>query len=109
MARNSSRAFRRTAALAIARDQGRCGICGHAGARTADHIIPHHLWPKDDAGRPLPGLDHIDNLRAAHGSRGPAEHNPCYMCDPRGRHCNQSRGAGNRTRTHEPEPHSKEW
>lgn len=110
MARNSSRAFRKTAAYVIARDGGMCGICGHGGAITADHIIPHHLWPKDAHGNPLPGLDNPDNLRAAHGSRGPAQHNPCYECSPRGRMCNQSRGAGHRAKTQPPpDPHSRPW
>lgn len=80
---------------------------------TADHITPHREWPKDDLGRPLPGLDSPENLRAAHGSRGSAEHNPCYQCDPRGRHCNQSRGAGNRVNRQPPtqqrENHSRTW
>jgi len=107
MARNSHSRFRATAAQIIARDQGVCGICGHGGARTADHIIPHRDWPKDHNGQPLPGLDHPENLRAAHGTRGPAEHNPCYECDPRGRYCNQSRGAGKRAQ--QPEHHSRPW
>lgn len=109
MSRNSSRRFRTTAAQVIARDQGICGICGHGNAMTADHIIPYRDWPKDTHGRPLPGLDAPENLRAAHGSRGIAEHNPCYMCDPRGRYCNQSRGAGNRAPHDQPEPHSRPW
>jgi 5-methylcytosine-specific restriction endonuclease McrA len=109
MARNSSRAFRKTAAYVIARDAGICGICGHGDAHTADHIIPYRNWPKDDHGRPLPGLDSPDNMRAAHGTRGPAEHNPCYQCTPQGRYCNQSRGAGNRGKTQHTEPHSRTW
>lgn len=96
--------------MAVARDGGICGICGHGGAITADHIIPHRAWPKDTAGKPLPGLDYIENLRAAHGSRGPAAHNPCYQCDPRGRMCNQSRGAGHRAQKEpQPEHHSRPW
>lgn len=107
MARNSSRAFRNTARLVIARDGGKCGICGHPGAQTVDHIIPHRDWPKDADGQPLPGLDHPDNLRPAHGTRGVAAHNRCYMCDPRGRLCNQSRGAGYASA--QQEPHSRSW
>lgn len=111
MARNSSRQFRKNAATAVARDQGICGICGHPGAITADHIIPYRDWPKDENGNPHKGLDDTTNLQAAHGTRGAAEHNPCYQCDPRGRMCNQSRGAGNRVPTRPPEPdhHSRHW
>lgn len=106
MARNSSRQFRKRAAMAVARDGGICGICGHPGAITADHIIPYSEWPPG-----VPGLDDLDNLRAAHGSRGPAEHNPCYLCDPRGRMCNQSRGSGTRAIRPSPETdnHSRTW
>lgn len=113
MARNSSRAFRKTAALVIARDGGTCGICGHGGAITADHIVSYKDWPKDDTGRPHPGLDSPENLRAAHGTRGTAQHNPCYQCDtrrwPYGRMCNQSRGAGNTVKQVTEEPHSRSW
>lgn len=115
MARNSSRQFRARAAHAVARDQGRCGICGHGGAITADHIISYRDWPKDSQGLPLPGLDDLDNLRAAHGTRGSAQHNPCMECDPQrwpyGRMCNQSRGARNVVAQRETphEPHSQDW
>lgn len=110
MARNSSRAFRKAARLAVERDGEICGICGHGGAITADHIISWRDWPKDANGKPLPGVDAADNLRPAHGTRGPAEHNPCYQCDPKGRLCNQSRGAGNRVKQPtQPERHSREW
>lgn len=97
--------------MVIARDGGICGICGHDGAITADHVIPYRDWPKDETGKPLPGLDFPDNMRAAHGTRGPAEHNPCYQCNPRGRYCNQSRGAGTVTPQQKPphEPHSRNW
>lgn len=115
MARNSSRAFRRAAALAVANGGGICGICGHGDAITADHIIPFRLWPRDNNGKPLPGLDAADNLRPAHGTRGTAEHNYCYQCDrtkwPHGRLCNQSR-SGDQHRRHAAdttEPHSRKW
>lgn len=107
VARNSSRVFRNRAQWVIARDAGICGICGHDGARTVDHVISHKDWPRDETGQPLPGLDDPDNLRAAHGSRGTAQHNPCTQCDPRGRYCNQSRGAGQPPRDNE--PHSRRW
>lgn len=112
LARNSSRAFRKLATWVIARDGGICGICGHGGAITVDHIVPDRDWPKDLLGRPLPGLDDPGNLRAAHGTRGVAPNNPCLNCDvtrwPRGRLCNQSRGAG-RTVADQSETHSQIW
>jgi hypothetical protein len=102
--------FQRVAREIVLRDGGVCGICGHAGAITADHIVTYVSWPKDAEGELLPGFDDPSNLRAAHGTRGPAEHNPCMLCDrvkwPRGRMCNQSRGAG---REKQPEIHSRAW
>lgn len=109
MGRNSSRAFRKTAAQVVMRDGGLCGICNHYGAITADHIIPYRDWPKDHLGRPLKGLDDPDNMRAAHGTRGNAAHNPCYQCNPQGRYCNQSRGAGRVITPAVDEPHSRPW
>lgn len=112
MARNSSRQFRKTAAFVIATSDGTCGICGHGGAITVDHIRSFRDWPTDELGQPLPGLDSAENLRPAHGTRGIAEPNPCHQCDPtrwpRGRLCNQSRGPGTTTPT-DVEPHSKNW
>lgn len=106
MARNSSRAFRTRARQIIARDGGICHICGHDGADTVDHLIPHKLWPKDPTGQPLPGLDDPNNLAPAHGTRGTAQHNPCNTPPCNGRLCNQSRGAGDTT---PPETHSRNW
>lgn len=70
-----------------------CALCGHGGARTADHIIPKPLWPRDADGRLEPGFDGPGNLQPAHGTMGSGrdrEHNPCPVC---GRLCNQSKGA----------------
>lgn len=53
-----------------------CHLCGHAGARTADHLVPVAL----DADQPIDPR----RMRPAHGSG-----NPCPTC---GRHCNQERG-----------------
>jgi hypothetical protein len=79
-----------------------CGICGHPGARTADHIIPARSWPKDATGRPLPGMDSLANLQPAHGTLGPGRPpNYCPIC---GRLCNQSRGAAIVRR-----PTSRDW
>lgn len=77
-----------------------CGLCGHRGARTVDHIIPKPRWPRDLYGKLLPGFDGLGNLQPAHGGMGSnatrkAPDNRCYECDPvRGRLCNQSKGAG---------------
>lgn len=107
MARNSSRAFRKRAQFVIARDGGMCWLCGHAGAITADHVIPYKHWPKDANGQPLPGLDMPENMKAAHGTRGTALANPCPTC---GRLCNQSRGSGGGTaNAAQPERHSRPW
>ena len=80
-----------------------CGICGHGGARTADHIVSAKTWPKNPlTGRPLPGLDELSNLRPAHGTMGGRQpDNPCPVC---GRLCNQSRGAAQTRR-----PSSRDW
>lgn len=53
-----------------------CHLCGHAGARTADHLTPLSEWPD----QPLdPKLS-----RPAHGTG-----NECPTC---GQRCNQKRG-----------------
>jgi hypothetical protein len=103
LGRNSSRTFRKSAQFVIARDAGMCGICGHGGAVTADHIISVKDWPPG-----VPGVDYPDNLQAAHGTRRPhGVDNPCFVCDPRrGRLCNQSKGAGHAPKG---EQHSRAW
>lgn len=84
----------------------RCGICGHHGARTVDHIVPEPAWPRDAAGHLAPGFDGVRNLQPAHGSMGSnrtrkAPDNRCPVCD---RLCNQSKGGGQtRPRT------SRDW
>lgn len=82
-----------------------CGICGHPGSRTVDHIIPAKTWPRGSNGRPLPGLDDVGNLQPAHGTMGSGPgrlHNPCPVC---GRLCNQSRGA----RRSRQRPQTRAW
>lgn len=110
--RNGSRSFAKTRREVIDRDAGQC-FCGHGGALTVDHIIPHSLWPPG-----VPGVDDASNLRAAHGSRSPrALDNPCIQCGqldpqrwPRGRLCNQSRGTGKtRTPPDSGDRHSRRW
>lgn len=81
-----------------------CGICGHPGAQTGDHIVPAKLWPRGADGKHLPGLDDLANLRPAHGTMGAGRgraHNRCTTCH---RLCNQSRGAGRARR-----PATREW
>jgi hypothetical protein len=79
-----------------------CGICGHPGSRTADHIIPAKLWPRDVYGQPLPGMDEPANLQPAHGTLAPGLLNRCPTC---GKLCNQIRNAGPRPRR----PASRRW
>jgi len=72
-----------------------CGLCGHGGARTVDHIIPKPRWPRDLYGNLLPGFDGLHNLQPAHGTTGSdatrvGRHNRCPTC---GKLCNQSKGA----------------
>jgi 5-methylcytosine-specific restriction endonuclease McrA len=113
MARNSSRDFRRVKWLIIARDGGTCAICLHGGAETIDHVIPVRDWPRAPDGTLLPGVDHESNLQPAHGTRGKAEHNPCHECDPvrwpRGRLCNQTRGANGPRSEPDGDGHSRTW
>jgi hypothetical protein len=76
-----------------------CWICRHPGARTADHLIPWRLWPRD-----LPGFNDIGNLAPAHGTMGSGPfkvHNRCPVC---GRLCNQSKGDRVQGR-----PQSRRW
>lgn len=85
--------YRKNRAILLSSDDV-CGICGHRGAQTADHVVPAKLWPRDASGKLLPGLDALANLRPAHGTMGAGRgvaQNPCPVC---GRLCNQSRGEG---------------
>lgn len=54
-----------------------CHLCGHPGARSADHLTPISVWP----GQPVD--PHL--MRPAHGIEG------CPTC---ARKCNTERGAG---------------
>lgn len=95
--------YRRNRAILLA-ENSLCWLCGHEGAQTADHVIPHKLWPRDDRGRMLPGFNDLTNLCPAHGAMGPGRgtaHNYCPTC---GRACNQIRGAGRIRR-----PQSRVW
>jgi len=80
-----------------------CGICGHGGATTADHVIDAKRWPKGPDGRPRPGFNDLANLQPAHGTMGGRQpDNPCPTCE---RLCNQSKGA----RVQRPRPQSRDW
>lgn len=98
-----ARPYRRNRAAMLAVDD-LCRICGHSGAKTADHIIPERLWPRGADGKPLPGLDAPGNLQPAHGTLGAGRgrQNRCPTC---GRLCNQSRGA----RIAAPKPATRKW
>lgn len=83
-----SRPYRRNRALLLATNNI-CALCGHPGAKTADHIITDKDWPRDENGRRLPGFDDLTNLQPAHGTLGNQALNPCPVC---GKLCNQARG-----------------
>ncbi len=94
--------YRRNRAILLARNRT-CWLCGHDGASTADHVISAKLWPRDFAGRKLPGFDELPNLAPAHGTMGNTGLvNRCATC---GRACNQVRGA----RVATSRPQSRVW
>lgn len=65
-----------------------CHLCGHHGARQADHLTPVSVDPDQPIDPRL--------MRPAHGG-GSVERgldNPCPTC---GRRCNQERGNGHTT------------
>lgn len=91
----NTRAYRRNAATILA-NSDICWLCGHAGARTVDHVTRIRDWPPD-----LPGVNDLANLRPAHGA-GPRISNPCPTCR---RMCNQEREHHNIT----PQRRSRIW
>jgi hypothetical protein len=84
-------AWRRIAAYVVARDGGRCHICGHGGAGVPDHLVPVTEQP---------GLAlRAANLKAAHGYLKRRD-GSCPVCSAasiaRGGgkvYCNEIRGA----------------
>lgn len=106
----SGRPWRRMIAAITENGTASCWICGHAGAMTVDHVVPRKHWPRDEYGQLLPGVDDPENLRPAHGTRGPrADPNRCMVC---GQLCNQNRGTGKapmRVDWEQAEPHSRDW
>ena len=98
-----NRRYRTNRAILLAQNDI-CGICGHPGALTADHIIPAKLWPRGADGKPMPGLNELSNLRPAHGSTGAGRGRAVNYCNFCGRACNQSRGARSTG-----QPRSRDW
>lgn len=79
----TGRPYRRARAQMFATYGDTCHICGHAGAREADHLVP----VSHDSDQPVD--PHL--MRPAHGGNA-----PCPVC---GRACNAERGAGPIIRT----------
>jgi len=102
-----ARPYRRNRDLLLATSD-LCGICGHAGAKSADHIISDSEWPRDADGKRLPGFDNVENLQPAHGSMGNT--GAVNRCDVCGGLCNQDRAnREKKTRLKPPEHHSRRW
>lgn len=93
--------YRRNREIVLAQSD-LCGLCGHRGAKTADHKISARDWPKGPDGKRLPGFDEVGNLQPAHGTMGGLQpDNPCPVC---GELCNQKKGAAVRRR-----PQTRDW
>lgn len=75
----SGKLWNRTVANVISAYGGICHLCGHPGAKQADHVVAYAEG----------GDDSVSNLRPAHGSAG-KQKNPCPVC---GINCNNVRGA----------------
>jgi len=75
------RAWRRTTDAVVIRDWGKCHICFHYGAKSADHIVPD-----TEGGKPT-----MDNLKAAHGLGSPCP--DCSTAAQKPIYCNEIRGA----------------
>ena len=85
---NLGRPYRRARAQVLGQSDI-CGICGHPGSDSVDHIVPVSLGgPPDD----------VRNLRPAHLK-------PCPLC---GRTCNGSR-SNKLTVQPAPTPPSRRW
>lgn len=67
-----------------------CALCGHPGARSADHIVTATQW-RALHGELTPEFNDPANLQPAHGTMGNRQTgtlNPCPTC---GLLCNQHR------------------
>lgn len=89
----------RTAVANMLANNDMCWLCGHPGARTADHVISVRDWLRIHGS--YAGVNNPANLRPAHGVKT-FVNNPCPVC---GLLCNQVRGAG----APPAEPHSRQW
>jgi hypothetical protein len=71
-----------------------CGLCGHAGALTVDHVVSKPYWPT--SGPMADKFDDLTNLQPAHGTLGSSGRiNYCPECvSPTGHRvaCNQTKG-----------------
>ena len=79
---SEGRAWHRTVTAVVIRDMGKCWICGHWGARSADHVIP------DTEG----GKSVMDNLKAAHGVGSPCP--DCSIAAGKPVFCNEIKSMG---------------
>ena len=77
---SEGRPWHRMVSFVVQRDFGRCHICGHYGARSADHIVPD-----TEGGKPT-----ADNLKAAHGVGSPCVE--CSYAAGKPVYCNEIRG-----------------
>ena len=84
-------AFRKAKAEMLARYGDTCHLCGHAGARQADHLDPLAFDPEQDVDPDL--------MRPAHGGAQGEYDNPCATCH---RRCNQERGTSSNFIAFEP-------
>jgi hypothetical protein len=75
------RAWRRTVSQVVIRDMGKCHLCGHYGAKSADHLIPD-----TEGGRPVAA-----NLKAVHAVGSPCP--DCSIAAERPMYCNEIRNA----------------
>src|SRR5215472_4348099 len=80
LARGQGRAWRRLAKQIVVRDCGRCHLCGHYGANSADHLI------SETEGGPTESR----NLKAVHGHPKPCA--ACSSAAGKAIYCNQIRG-----------------
>jgi 5-methylcytosine-specific restriction endonuclease McrA len=65
-----------------------CGLCGHGGALTVDHVVSKPHWPT--TGPMVDDFDDLTNLQPAHGTLGSSgKVNYCPACR---KACNQSKG-----------------
>jgi 5-methylcytosine-specific restriction endonuclease McrA len=96
----NDRTYRRNRALMLSQNDI-CGICGHAGAMTADHIIPPEMWLQLYGS--LDGVHDLANLQPAHGIlNSPLRYNYCPQCRQL---CNQAKGS----RLTDVSPRSRAW